>query len=86
MLDGTVVDARLEAVYRRRLGRGAASDAHPATRVRILVPSALYGVTTAEDQIVDYRLTMHAALPGLGNLARYWRQPLTEALRALRVA
>jgi len=53
-----------------------------ATRVRILVPSALYGVTTAEDQIVDYRLTMHAALPGLGNLARYWRRPLTEALRA----
>jgi cytoplasmic iron level regulating protein YaaA (DUF328/UPF0246 family) len=53
-----------------------------STRVRILVPSALYGITTAEDQIADYRLTMHVALPGLGNLARHWRQPLTEALKA----
>lgn len=52
-----------------------------ATRLRILVPSALYGITTAEDQIVDYRLTMHVALPGLGNLARHWRSPLTEVVK-----
>jgi cytoplasmic iron level regulating protein YaaA (DUF328/UPF0246 family) len=54
-----------------------------STRVRILVPSALYGVTTAEDQIADYRLTMHVALPGLGNLARHWRAPLTASLKAV---
>jgi hypothetical protein len=49
-------------------------------RRRILVPSALYGLTSADDMIADYRLTMNVALPGLGNLTGFWREPLTEVL------
>jgi cytoplasmic iron level regulating protein YaaA (DUF328/UPF0246 family) len=49
---------------------------------RILVPSALYGVTTAADPIADYRLKFSVSLPGLGGLARWWRVPLTEGLAA----
>jgi len=56
----------------------------PSSRARILVPSALYGLTTAEDRIAEYRLGMATHLPGVGNLARYWRRPLTELLLAIR--
>lgn len=52
----------------------------PAARARILVPSALYGITTAQDHIADYRLGMQSRLPGVGNLARFWRQPLTDLI------
>jgi hypothetical protein len=51
-------------------------------RTRILVPSALYGVTTAQDAIADYRLGMQSSLPGIGNLARFWRMNLTRVVRA----
>ncbi len=50
-------------------------------RSRILVPSGLYGINRATDDIADYRLTMHAALPGVGNLARYWMAPISDGLR-----
>ena len=53
----------------------------PAAR-RVLVPSALYGLTTGADPIADYRLKFSVSLPGVGNLARYWRAPLTDALVA----
>jgi cytoplasmic iron level regulating protein YaaA (DUF328/UPF0246 family) len=53
-------------------------------RSRIFVPSALYGITAAEDGIAEYRLGMSANLPGLGNLARYWRAPVAKALAARR--
>jgi cytoplasmic iron level regulating protein YaaA (DUF328/UPF0246 family) len=49
-------------------------------RRRILVPSGLYGVTTAQDPISDYRLKMDVSLPPLGNLAAFWRPVLTEVL------
>ena len=49
---------------------------------RVLVPSALYGLTTAADPVADYRLKFSVALPRVGNLARYWRAPLTDALLA----
>jgi hypothetical protein len=52
-------------------------------RRRILVPSAIYGLTSADDMIADYRLTMNGPLPGLGNLASFWRAPLTEVLRGV---
>ncbi len=51
-----------------------------AQRRRILVPSALYGVTTAQDYVSDYRLKMNATLVPLGGLARFWRQWLTPVL------
>jgi hypothetical protein len=49
-------------------------------RERILVPSGLYGVTTAEDRIADYRLKLSVSLDGIGNLARFWRPSVTRAL------
>ena len=49
-------------------------------RRRILVPSALYGVTAGEDPIADYRLTFHASLADRGPLTSYWREPVTDAL------
>lgn len=55
-----------------------------SARSRILVPSGLYGINRATDDIVDYRLTMHVALPGIGNLAKFWTGPLTEVLSGLR--
>lgn len=47
---------------------------------RILVPSALYGLTTAHDAIADYRLKMNVVLPSVGNLASFWRPHLTAVL------
>lgn len=49
---------------------------------RVLVPSALYGITTGADPVADYRLKFPVALPGVGNLARFWKEPLTAALLA----
>ena len=49
---------------------------------RVLVPSALYGLTTAADPVADYRLKFSVALPPVGNLARFWRLAVTDALVA----
>jgi cytoplasmic iron level regulating protein YaaA (DUF328/UPF0246 family) len=49
---------------------------------RVLVPSALYGLTTGADPIADYRLKFSVSLPGIGGLARFWRPTLTGALVA----
>jgi hypothetical protein len=57
-----------------------AASLTPAQRRRILVPSGLYGITTAQDPIGDYRLKMNVALAPLGNLAAYWRPLLAPAL------
>jgi cytoplasmic iron level regulating protein YaaA (DUF328/UPF0246 family) len=53
-----------------------------AQRRRLLVPSGLYGMTTAQDPIGDYRLKMDVSLVPLGNLAAYWRPVLTPVLAA----
>lgn len=55
----------------------------PEQRRAILVPSALYGLTTADDVIADYRLTMNVSLPGVGNLGRFWTGRLTEEVGRL---
>jgi len=52
----------------------------PAQRRRILVPSGLYGLTTAEDAVADYRLKMNASLPAVGNVAAFWKEHLTAVL------
>lgn len=52
-------------------------------RRRILVPSGLYGVSSATDLISDYRLTMKVALQGLGNVASFWRPTLGDALEQI---
>lgn len=51
-----------------------------AQRRRVLVPSALYGVTTAQDYVSDYRLKMNTNLVPLGGLAKFWRAWLTPVL------
>lgn len=52
----------------------------PADRRRILVPSGLYGMTTAADPVADYRLKLLVSLGGLGRLSAFWRPSLTGAL------
>jgi cytoplasmic iron level regulating protein YaaA (DUF328/UPF0246 family) len=52
---------------------------------RCLIPSSLYGLNGALDPIVDYRLSMQAALGSLGRLSGFWRLPVTRAIcRAAR--
>ena len=47
---------------------------------RLLVPSAVVGLSTGTDPVPDHRLTFGVALPGLGRLDRWWRPTLTSAL------
>ena len=53
-----------------------------ADRRRVLVPSALYGLTTAADPVADYRLKFLVALGRLGRLSSFWRPSITPALAA----
>jgi len=55
-----------------------------AERGRVLVPSAVYGITTAGDLIADHRGKLGATLPGIGRLDRYW-QPAVTTLLARRL-
>jgi cytoplasmic iron level regulating protein YaaA (DUF328/UPF0246 family) len=50
-----------------------------ATR-HVRIASALWGVLSPEDRIPAYRLAMGVNLPGIGPLARAWRDPLAAAL------
>jgi cytoplasmic iron level regulating protein YaaA (DUF328/UPF0246 family) len=47
---------------------------------RILVPSGLYGMTTAADPVADYRLRLLVVLGRLGRLSAFWRPEVTAAL------
>ena len=53
----------------------------PADRRRILVPSGLYGMTTAADPVAGYRLRLSVSLGRLGRLSTFWRPTVTPALR-----
>ena len=59
---------------------------HEKLRRRILVPSGLYGLSSGTDVIADYRLSMKVSLDGLGNIAKYWRSPLTHVLEKMASA
>jgi cytoplasmic iron level regulating protein YaaA (DUF328/UPF0246 family) len=52
-------------------------------RARILVPSALLGLVTANDPVPDHRLKFDVRLDGAlrQRLDRFWRPHLTDALR-----
>ena len=52
----------------------------PDERARILVPSGLYGVSTSDDLIADFRLRMNVRLPAIGNVATFWRTRLIAAM------
>jgi cytoplasmic iron level regulating protein YaaA (DUF328/UPF0246 family) len=60
---------------------GAAS-LEPSQRRRILVPSSLYGVTTADDRIADFRLKMNIGVTPLGTMSTFWKPKVTPALCA----
>lgn len=49
-------------------------------RARILVPSAILGLATADDPVPDHRTKLDVSLDGIGRLDRYWRPHLTDAL------
>ena len=49
-------------------------------RSRLYIPSGLYGMTSSEDLVADYRLRMNVRLPGVGNVGSYWRPRLVSAL------
>lgn len=52
----------------------------PGARRRVLVPSAVYGMTTAADPVADYRLKLLVNLGHLGRLSSFWRTDVTAAL------
>ena len=41
--------------------------------------SGLFGVTTGEDVIPTYRLSMNVSLPGIGSLKTFWRRQLAQS-------
>lgn len=56
------------------------SSLTPGQRRQILIPSALYGLSSSDDYIADYRLKMNVGLNELGGLARFWKPHLTAVL------
>jgi uncharacterized protein len=52
----------------------------PAFRKRLLIPSSVYGLTTGEDRIADFRLKMNVGVGSLGTTASFWRSRLTPIL------
>jgi hypothetical protein len=65
---GHLDPASLEPAARRRAAEG------------VLVLSALLGLTAWDDPVPDFRLKLSASLPPIGNLATFWRAPLSAAL------
>jgi len=59
-----------------------AATLETSQRRRILVPSSLYGVTTAEDRIADFRLKMNIGVAPLGTMSRFWKPKVTPAVAA----
>ena len=57
------------------------TDLDDDVRKRILVPSALLGLVTANDPVPDHRLKFDVSLDGIGRLDRFWRSHLTEAIK-----
>jgi cytoplasmic iron level regulating protein YaaA (DUF328/UPF0246 family) len=53
-------------------------------RRRLLIPSALYGLTRGDDEIADYRLKMNVSVSPFGRLDNYWREPISRALESVR--
>ena len=54
----------------------------PTMRRRIIIPSSLYGLTTAEERIADFRLKMNVGVAPLGTMSTFWRPRVTPALIA----
>jgi cytoplasmic iron level regulating protein YaaA (DUF328/UPF0246 family) len=61
----------LSAAHRRRL------------RASVVIFSGLWGAVMPADPISDYKLKMGAALPPMGKLSTWWREPLSARLAEL---
>ena len=76
--------ARLQPAWQRYTGvvwsHLDAPSLSPGQRRRIIIPSGLYGLTTATDLVANYRLKMDVGLAPLGTLAKFWRPILAPAL------
>lgn len=48
---------------------------------RLAITSALFGLVRPQDAIPAYRLSGSVSLPGVGNLAAFWRRQLDPAVR-----
>lgn len=59
-----------------------AATLEASQRRRVLVPSSLYGITTAEDRIADFRLKMNIGVPPLGTMSTFWKSRVTPVLAA----
>jgi cytoplasmic iron level regulating protein YaaA (DUF328/UPF0246 family) len=60
----------------------APATLEPVQRRRILVPSSLYGITTGEDRIADFRLKMNVGVASLGTMSTFWKPKVTPVLAA----
>jgi cytoplasmic iron level regulating protein YaaA (DUF328/UPF0246 family) len=60
----------------------ASATLAPALRRRLLIPSSLYGITTAEDRIADFRLKMNVGVAPLGTMATFWKPKVTAVVAA----
>lgn len=82
----TAPAASAHSVYTGVLYAAAGLDALPddVARARaqrtVRTVSALWGVVGPQDRIPAYRLSMGVDLPGVGPLARFWREPLRRVL------
>jgi uncharacterized protein len=59
-----------------------AATLEASQRRRVLIPSSLYGVTTAEDRIADFRLKMNVGVPPLGTMSTFWKSKVTPVIAA----
>lgn len=53
-----------------------------SARRRLVVPTALLGVSRGDEPVPDFRLKLSVSVTGLGRLDRWWRSDVTAALVA----
>ncbi|MGL5824317.1 MAG: YaaA family protein [Nocardioides sp.] len=84
----TAPSARADRIYRGVLFEALGFDSLPAVArrragSRVLITSSVFGVLRPHDRIPAYRLSGSVNLPGLGPIARVWRDVLDPTLTAL---
>ena len=81
----TTPTARADTVYTGVLYEaldlpGLSTSAKRRAASRVCVVSSLFGLVRPGDRIPAYRLSGDVSLPGLGPIARHWREPLGAAV------
>lgn len=74
------IDRYNGVLYRELDATSLDAEARRRLRRDVLIVSGLWGLVSPADPIPDYRLKMSARVEGIGPLARWWRDPVTEAL------